>query len=211
MAARGTRGMGPTLDSPAAMVHGQLRWAINHDMPERVELLAAHDADIDAPLPGGQTPIETALLTGNDAIIGALVAHGAALPQLDPADALIAAAMRGDRAAVDELRDHAAEARARRPSLVVQAAVNGRADVVALVVELGFDVNALGRADLPVEQPWETALHVAAGDGNVEVVRALLALGADPTIRDARFDATPLGWAEYMAKPATAEILAAIE
>src|SRR4029077_8044523 len=136
-------------------------WAINHDMRERVELLAAHDVDINAPLPDGRTPIETALLTGNETIIDALVAHGAALPSLDPADTLIAAAMRDDRAAVDELREHAAAARARRPSLVLCAAANGGADVVALLVELGFDVNALGRGDVPIEQPWETALHVA--------------------------------------------------
>jgi ankyrin repeat protein len=199
--------LGDALDTPQQMVHHQLRWAINHDMPERVALLLAHDHDVNAPLADGRTPIATALATGNETIIDLLVGHGAIVPEMDPVDAFIAAIMRGDRAAVVSLRAHAPAARERRPSLVVQAAVNGRADVVELLYELGFDVNALGRSDVPIEQPRETALHVAAGDGNVELVRQLLALGADPEIHDARFDATPLGWAEHFEQVATADVL----
>jgi hypothetical protein len=47
----------------------------------------------------------------------------------------------------------------------------------------------------PVRQPRQTALHKAAEDGNLELARTLLRLGADPDIRDHRFDSTPLGWA----------------
>jgi ankyrin repeat protein len=64
-------------------------------------------------------------------------------------------------------------------------------------VELGFDVNALGRSDVPVEQEWETALHGAVGEGDRELVDVLLSLGADPTIEDTRFSSTALGWAEH--------------
>ena len=35
-----------------------------------------------------------------------------------------------------------------------------------LLAELGFEVNAYGRGDAPVEEPWETALHHSAADGN---------------------------------------------
>ena len=35
----------------------------------------------------------------------------------------------------------------------------------------------------------------------------LIELGADPGIRDARFDATPLGWAQHFGEPAMAEYL----
>ena len=62
---------------------------------------------------------------------------------------------------------------------------------------LGFDVNALGRTDVPSDQPWQTALHKAAEDGHLELARTLLRLGADPDLRDRRFDSTPLGWARY--------------
>ncbi len=64
-------------------------------------------------------------------------------------------------------------------------------------MELGFDVNALGRGDVPLEQPWETPLHQAAAAGDVAGARLLVGLGADPDIQDARFGGTPLGWAEH--------------
>jgi ankyrin repeat protein len=76
-----------------------------------------------------------------------------------------------------------------------------------LLAELGFDVNAYGRGDAPVEQAWETALHHSAVDGNVELTRRLLDLGADPNLRDQRFDATPLDWARHFHQLSTAALL----
>src|SRR5262249_6288249 len=52
------------------------------------------------------------------------------------------------------------------------------------------------------------ALHTAATDGDVALVRLLLELGADPDMHDARFDATPLGWARHFEQ---AETIAALE
>jgi ankyrin repeat protein len=89
----------------------------------------------------------------------------------------------------------------------VWAAARGRADAVALLAELGFDVNARGRGDVPVESTWETALHHAAGDGNVELVRLLISLGADVSARDERFNATPQDWALHFDQQETAELL----
>ncbi|HKA04042.1 MAG TPA: ankyrin repeat domain-containing protein, partial [Acidimicrobiales bacterium] len=106
------------------------------------------------------------------------------------------------------LRRFVDEARARRPGLVVWAAARRKADAIPILVDLGFDVNALGRADVPVDDPWETALHTAATDGDVALVRLLLELGADPDMHDARFDATPLGWARHFEQ---AETIAALE
>jgi ankyrin repeat protein len=68
-------------------------------------------------------------------------------------------------------------------------------------------VNARARADAPVEQEWETALHHAAGAGDLDGARMLIGLGADPGIRDARFGATPLGWAEHFGQQAIADYL----
>ncbi len=84
-----------------------------------------------------------------------------------------------------------------RPALVVRAAVDGGDHAVRLAAGLGFDVNARGRTDAPLDEPWETALHHAAHTGDEALARTLLALGADPSIRDARFNATPLGWARH--------------
>jgi hypothetical protein len=45
-----------------------------------------------------------------------------------------------------------------------------------------------------------------ASTGEV-ATRLLIELGADPGIRDARFDATPLGWAEHFGPQAMADYL----
>jgi len=88
-----------------------------------------------------------------------------------------------------------------------RAATQAPIETVTLLVELGFDVNAYGRGDAPVEEPWETALHHSAGNGDLALTRLLLDLGADPNLRDRRFDATPLGWARHLHRTATAALL----
>ena len=87
------------------------------------------------------------------------------------------------------------------------AAARRSTDAIVLLAELGFDVNALGRSDVPMEQAWETALHEAAAHGDVQMARLLIDLGADPDIRDTRFDSTPLGWARHFGQRETIEFL----
>ena len=202
--------LGDALDSPVKMVRGQLQWAVTHAMVERTQLLIDHGVDIVSPFDNGQTPSTAAALSGHAAIVALLVANGASAPEVDTPDELIAAAMANNRAALERIRaehpDALAVARERRPGLVVWAAAQAP-NAVALLVELGFDVNAFGRSDVPIEQPWETALHGAAC-GNIDLVRELLALGADPTIRDKQFDSTPLGFARYCEQTDIVELLA---
>jgi hypothetical protein len=204
--------LGDQLGSPHEMLRYQLRWAVVHDMLERTRLLVEHGTDVATPFADGRTVAELAATAGNRRIVDYLVGAGAAPPALTPVDALVAAVLGADRDEVDRLqRAHPGvldAARAARPGLGEQAAARGRADAVALLAQLGFDVNQRARADVPVEQEWETALHVAAGEGDVELARQLLALGADPTLRDARFDATPLGWARYGEREETIALLA---
>jgi hypothetical protein len=125
-----------------------------------------------------------------------LVEHGA-----DIASPFEDGSTPAERAAVEELRaahPGLAEAvRRDRPALIVWAAAQGRPGSAELLAGLGFDVNARGRSDVPAADPWQTALHVAAMDGRLDLARSLLRLGADPAIRDQRFDSTPLGWARY--------------
>ncbi len=123
-------------------------------------------------------------------------------------DGLIAAVLAADEASVRRLRHHAGAARAERPGLIVWAASRRKTSAIPVLVELGFDVNALGRSDIPMEQAWQTALHDAAGHGDVALARLLLGLGADPNVHDTRFDATPLGWARHFEQRATIELLA---
>jgi hypothetical protein len=211
--------LGHALDSPPELLRGQLWWAIVHDMQDRVRLLVDHGADIDTPFaaPGGRpsswrtsdgrTPAEVAALAGCPELVEWLVLRGAARPAGEGVDGLIAAVLADDRAAADRLRDFAEQARAERPALIVWAAARRKPDAVVLLADLGFDVNARGRADIPMEQAWETALHQAAADGDIELALVLLDLGADPNIKDTRFDSTPLGWARHFDQHAMVALL----
>ena len=204
------RRLGDALDSSAEMIRGQLAWAITHGMTERVRLLTEHGADLTAPL-DGVTATSMAATTGHPDLVDYLVAHGAPPLDLAPADAFVAAVLAADRARLGPLlADHpglAGELRAARPALVTWAAACGSLAAVEILAELGFDVNAKGRTDMPSDQPWQTALHKAAEDGNVELARTLLRLGADPGIRDERFGSTPLGWARHFGQQALIDLL----
>jgi ankyrin repeat protein len=73
---------------------------------------------------------------------------------------------------------------------IADAAWNGDAQAVALMLDLGFDPRATGHDS-------GTALHLAAWEGSAETVAALLRLSDARTlvtIRDAHYGATPLGW-----------------
>jgi hypothetical protein len=203
--------MGDALDTPEHMVRGDLRWAITHGMADRVRLLVAHGVDIVTPFGDGVTPAERAATTGHPDLVRYLIAHGATEPDLRPGQKFAAAALAADHAAIAELRAaHSGLADAvgrRRPSLIVWAAAHGRPGSVELLAGLGFDVNAMGRSDAPASDPWQTALHVAAMEGNLGLAQSLLRLGADPDIRDQRFDATPLGWARYFGQQQLIDLL----
>jgi ankyrin repeat protein len=52
-----------------------------------------------------------------------------------------------------------------------------------------------------------TALHMTIEKGSIAVARLLLDAGADPNIRDDKFKATALGWAEYFSRADFAELI----
>ncbi len=203
--------LGDAVQSPRQLVRDQLRWAVTHHQRARVRLLADHGVDVVTPFDDGRTAVELATLAADRDIADDLIARGAPPPQLDPVDALVAATLLADRDAIASLRrddpDLLARAQRERPSLVLRAAVDGGPEAVRLAVDLGFDVNALGRQDVPIEQEWETALHHAAWKGDRPLAELLLSLGADPTRHDHRFDATPLGWARHGNRPDLVELL----
>jgi Ankyrin repeats (3 copies) len=216
---RGAGGKLPALLSdvfvpPTEMLRYDLRWAVDHGMLDRVRLHASHGTDVVSAYDDGRTPIELAHLNGHADVEEFLLSQGANPPALDPAEALVAAAFATDRGAVNRLTaDHPGlldELRQARPGLIVWAAGNRQADVVAYLLELGWDVNAFGRGDSPIEEGWQTALHEAAAQGNLALARHLLAGGADPNLRDARFDATPLGWAQWSGQPEMLDFLAPV-
>ena len=109
---------------------------------------------------------------------------------LDSGTAVASAAWRGIPAEPD---DHWVADSARRKGDVISHAFygacrNGHTAVAALLLERGAGVNAKGVFG-------GTGLHWAALHGHKGTVAFLLAHGADLTIRDARFDSDPEGWA----------------
>ena len=73
----------------------------------------------------------------------------------------------------------------------------GYAKVVELLLDAGEDPNRFN----PVGgHSHSTPLHQAAGNGHLEVVKLLLARGANLHIKDILFGRTPAGWANYAGK-----------
>jgi ankyrin repeat protein len=205
--------LGESLESPTEMLRSLLAWAIVHDQRHRVALLADHGVDIVSPFteqrsPRRGTPVEVALINGHRGLADQLLALGARPARLSAADAFVAVVLAGDAEAVQQTPAQViATVRRKRIGLVTWAAAQGAPNAVELLATAGFDVNALGRSDIPSDQPWHTALHVAAENGNLALARTLLQLGADPNIPDKHYQSTALEWARHSGQPALAELL----
>jgi ankyrin repeat protein len=205
------------LETPPQMLRNLLRWAIAHDERDRVALLATNGVDVAAPFTDTErghderTPVEFALFNGHRELASQLLTLGAAPPRLSPPDEFIGAALAGDGDAVAGT-DPAVAAKVRQdwPGLVTWAASQGAPNAVDLLVGVGFDVNGDGRSDIPDAAPWHTALHVAAGEGQLELARRLLELGADPQARDKHYNSTPLGWARHFGQQSLIDLLAPV-
>lgn len=207
--------LGESLEPPAVLLRALLWWAVTHDQRQRVALLAEHGVDVVTrftevryPDGNGRTPVEVAVINGKRELADQLRALGAGKPRLRPAEEFVAAVLAGDAEAV-RATDPAVveEVRRTRTGLLTWAAAQGAPNSVQLLVAAGFDVNALGRGDAPIDNPWYTALHNAAADGNLTLARTLLDLGADPDIRDKHYDATPLGYARHFNQTAMIDLL----
>jgi len=181
------------LDDPE-LLRQQLGWAVVHGMQARVELLVAHGLDPDTEVGGVYgVPRRPAPLAAAEAGHRATAELLHRLGATSSSRSVVAAVLAGDP--VDEADVPAAVAA--RPGLVAWAAAHGDRAGVRRAVELGWDVDRRARTDVPSDEEWETGLHAAAGRGDLATVRLLLELGADPSVRDARFDATPQQWAGH--------------
>jgi hypothetical protein len=202
--------LGQRQASPRQMLEDALMAAAGNGRAHRAQLLLGHGADPDGrgsrhPIYEGRTPIEEAAQSGNLEIVAILQAAGAQ-SVLDDLQTFVAAATAGDRTTLEALRAEdptlVARAIASEPGQLIRAASQDSLGGVRLLIELGFDVNALERT---------TALHEAAMRGNLAIIELLLDHGADPDLRDTGYDATPGGWAEHHGQREAQLLLAAHE
>ena len=137
---------------------------------------------------------ENALVNGNVAAAEHLVARGA---PVSLATALCLARW-------DDVRRLALTASAEDKQFgLVLAALKGKADALAKVIDLGVDLNA-PCANL---HSHATALHHAVYSGSLDAVKVLVEAGADLDTKDTIYEGTPLGWAEYGKQVEIAEFL----
>ncbi len=164
------------------------------------DLLLAHGAAIDAARADGVTPLGLAVRLGRPAAAAFLRERGADEARVKPMDRFLGACLAGDEAAaratlgseaglLESLEPECGEA-------LAQAASQGRASAVGLMLALGFSPGSAGG--------WPgTPLHHAAWHGQVECVRTLLTHGAPVNVRDERYGSSPLAWAVHGSVHAT--------
>jgi ankyrin repeat protein len=122
-------------------------------------------------------------------------------PSDDPQEALdeaLAWAARNERLeALDLLvaRGARVEADVYRGTALAWAAASGRAAAATRLVALGADPSGRTTFGGPEHGQAVTPLHLAAQNGDLAVIDALLAGGADPTIEDGIYHGTPADWA----------------
>ena len=84
------------------------------------------------------------------------------------------------------------------------AAQFGRTDIVRLLLDAGENPN---RYNPTGNHSHSTPLHQAAVAGHFDTVRLFVERGARLDLKDAWFDGTPRGWAEYAGHKEIAEYL----
>jgi ankyrin repeat protein len=187
--------------SAVARTHEQIFAAIDADDGERVRALIGADPSLASARDAeGVSALMRARYRSNRAVIEAVRSSAA------PLDVFEAAAF-GETARLEALLREA-------PAVVVAvsadgftalhlAAFFGRIQAVGVLLRGGADPNARGR-----EWMTGTPLHSAAAARHTEIVRDLLAAGADPALRQAG-GWTPLHSAAHTGDVATVDLLLA--
>jgi len=180
------------------------RTALHHaaakDRPRMVRLLLELGADPKATDATGATPITTASQEGaGSEVIDALLAAGA------PLDFLTAINLGRYEEAESMLRDDPGRLGPEgRDTIALHLAVNKKnGKTIRWLVAHGAALSAK-------RIMWDcnhTALHMAVESGSIELAKLLLDAGANPDVRDDKYNATTLGWARYFGQKELATLI----
>jgi ankyrin repeat protein len=176
------------------------RWflerAIRHGKVDLAAWCLEHGAGANAPPARDQRMLNTSLYEGATRagqleIAELLVRHGSAREAVatTPLESLIDAALRLDRAAVDEILRQHAELRS-SPEPLFRAADANRGDVIHLLVDAGFSPDV---ADDKNTRP----LNHAAWSDAADAARALVERGAEVDSVEKNYGGTPFGNASH--------------
>ena len=171
---------GDTADANTAEIDGTtlLHWAAHLDDVETTDALIAAGADVSAENRYGATPLSLASINGNAVIIGRLLRAGADAnwASREGQTALMTAARTGNVDAVEVLLASGADVNAsetwRGQTALMWTAAERHATASEALLRHGADVRARSDGGL-------TALLFGARAGDLDVVRTLLAVGAN--------------------------------
>src|SRR5665213_312509 len=176
--------LGFVLMRPTVLLHAASNTALVADAAKSDDLPAVRDrirehADVNTPANDGSTALLWAAYHSNAEMTKALLAAGAAVDEANHygVTPLLQASRNGDVEVMRALLDAGADPTRWHPegeTPLMAAARTGRVDADRLLLSKGSFINA---AD-PCQE--ETALMWASAEGHLEVVKALLAAGADP-------------------------------
>jgi uncharacterized protein len=147
----------------------------------------------------GQHLHEVALVQGSRPIAELLVRFGAEARPLKDYAVFLAAVACLDREAAHAIASHNPQS-LKHAQVMLHAAGTGRADVVALLLELGMEVDI-------ADHTLRRGLHQAVMAGSLETVQLLVAHGADIDRPTLQYDG-PLGWAAFFKRSEIVEFLA---
>jgi ankyrin repeat protein len=177
-----------------------LHHAVAKNRPRIVQLLLELGADPNVSDATGATALTTASQENADqSVVAALLAAGARL------DFLTAVNMGRYGEAEAMLRDDPSRIGPDgADTIALHLAVNKKnMATIRWLLAHGIDVNA----KRPMWDCNHTALHMTIESGAVEIAGMLLDAGADPDIRDDKYRATALGWAEFFGRADFAELI----
>jgi ankyrin repeat protein len=200
-------------DAPCDAYEGKcpttLNLLVSSDHPNQVgvasrliAVLCSRGACVDGVERDG-SPLATALYFANVDSVDALLVAGArtqnvifaaAAGNTDWVHGWLDGNRQDDRRSVPASFPLSSDRRIAGEQALVFASMCGRIDLVRLLVACGVDVNS----SPPGSFRTGAALHTAAIQGQVGVVRFLLEHGADPRIKDARYQGTALDWTKHV-------------